>query len=1037
MSVKKFKFVSPGIQINEIDRSRLPETPEEIGPVVVGRAERGPAGTPIKVNSYSEFVEIFGEPIAGVQGNSDVWREGNYTSPTYAPYAAKAWLRNNTPLTFIRLLGEEHPQSTTTGKAGWEMGNLGSFHQGVGAETEDAGGGAYGLFLFNNQGGLDISDLEGTQAPTLEAGPATASLAAIWYCDSDTTIVLSGAFAPFSGSGSPVTASQTMLIGTGSDSTFTALVGAPDQLYSASADLDANGGPNTFTRHTFNFDPTSDKYIRKVFNTSPIKTNSTVTTTTEGYFLGESFDRAVAEIITGSSELTSNIYGGMIVGLKSRNGTYQGSSFRFGKQNSHTGWFISQDMGLPSAHYPPSQDKLFRLVSLDQGEWLQNNLKVSIEDIRYPTNKYEKYGTFSVTLRRLGDKDRSPEIVEKYTGLNLNPNSPKYIKRAIGDRYYEWDQEESRYRQYGDYPNISKYVRVEVAEGIENGELDAALLPFGVYGPHKLLDALSIVGANESRAYSAISGDGGANPTSDGLDYDATDGGLTEYHFLAFDRSVPFPASQGILFSASINDQNQPAHADGHGPEQSYHGGDGSLTASFLFPKLPLRQNTRQQDISDGKAAYWGVDTMRSASNIFNESVKDYLRVLPGNVDAARDGSLYTEVSWIFSLDDVMEDADNIASYESGSRSNELSITAISGAKHLVNDLKYDKFTTVFAGGYDGLDITESDPFRNTRLDDSNDSDPDKNNYAYHSVKRAIDSLKDPEMLEFNIATMPGITNTKLTKELIDNCEERGDALTIIDLDNTDRSVYQPAAESTQSEKNRVNDQNIDTVVTNLDSREINSSYACTYYPWVQIRDENTEAILKVPPSVAALGTMSFSQAQQALWFAPAGFTRGGLSNGIAGLDVVGVTHKLTSRDRDKLYEANINPIASFPAEGLVVFGQKTLQVTPSALDRINVRRLLIFLKKEVSGIAATTLFEQNVRSTWLGFSSRVKSFLSGVKSQVGLVDYKVVLDETTTTPEMIDRNIMYAKIFIKPARAIEFIALDFIITDSGASFED
>jgi hypothetical protein len=182
---------------------------------------------------------------------------------------------------------------------------------------------------------------------------------------------------------------------------------------------------------------------------------------------------------------------------------------------------------------------------------------------------------------------------------------------------------------------------------------------------------------------------------------------------------------------------------------------------------------------------------------------------------------------------------------------------------------------------------------------------------------------------------------------------------------------------------------------------------------------------------------MSFSQAQQALWFAPAGFTRGGLSNGTAGIDVLGVTHKLTSKDRDKLYEANINPIASFPAEGLVIFGQKTLQVTPSALDRINVRRLLIFLKKEVSRIAATTLFEQNVRSTWLGFSSRVKSLLSGVKSQVGIVDYKVVLDETTTTPEMIDRNIMYAKIFIKPARAIEFIALDFIITDSGASFED
>tara|TARA_Y100000296_G_C5014038_1_gene176563 strand:- start:151 stop:594 length:444 start_codon:yes stop_codon:yes gene_type:complete len=146
---------------------------------------------------------------------------------------------------------------------------------------------------------------------------------------------------------------------------------------------------------------------------------------------------------------------------------------------------------------------------------------------------------------------------------------------------------------------------------------------------------------------------------------------------------------------------------------------------------------------------------------------------------------------------------------------------------------------------------------------------------------------------------------------------------------------------------------------------------------------------------------------------------------------------QLSSRDRDRLYDANINPIATFPAEGIVVFGQKTLQVTPSALDRINVRRLLIFLKKEVSRIAATTLFEQNVLSTWNDFSIRVEQLLNDVKSGLGLTDFKVVLDETTTTPELVDRNILYAKVFLKPARAIEFIALDFVITDTGASFED
>ena len=134
---------------------------------------------------------------------------------------------------------------------------------------------------------------------------------------------------------------------------------------------------------------------------------------------------------------------------------------------------------------------------------------------------------------------------------------------------------------------------------------------------------------------------------------------------------------------------------------------------------------------------------------------------------------------------------------------------------------------------------------------------------------------------------------------------------------------------------------------------------------------------------------------------------------------------------------ANINPIAKFPAEGIVIFGQKTLQVTPSALDRINVRRLMIFVKKRISQIASRILFDPNVKVTWDRFKAQVEPFLQGVKSNFGLSDFKVILDDTTTTPDLIDRNIMYAKIFLKPTRAIEFIAIDFNITRTGASFDD
>ena len=203
------------------------------------------------------------------------------------------------------------------------------------------------------------------------------------------------------------------------------------------------------------------------------------------------------------------------------------------------------------------------------------------------------------------------------------------------------------------------------------------------------------------------------------------------------------------------------------------------------------------------------------------------------------------------------------------------------------------------------------------------------------------------------------------------------------------------------------------------------------------MRDTLVGTRVWLPPSVAALGTYGSSARSSELWFAPAGFNRGGLSRGSAGLPTTAVLERLTSKQRDDLYEVNINPIASFPSEGIVVFGQKTLQATPSALDRVNVRRLLIFLKKQISRISTRILFDPNVDVTWNRFLGEVQPLLRSVKARYGLSEYRVILDETTTTPDLVDRNIMYAKVFLKPTRAIEFIALDFIITRSGASFDD
>ena len=375
----------------------------------------------------------------------------------------------------------------------------------------------------------------------------------------------------------------------------------------------------------------------------------------------------------------------------------------------------------------------------------------------------------------------------------------------------------------------------------------------------------------------------------------------------------------------------------------------------------------------------------------------------------------------------------------SGSRAAGESVTAKSGSYESILNAGYDSFTTCFHGGFDGYDIREKEPLINHRKTVSADGNAltgdatELNSYALYSLKKAVDMIADPEYVPMNLATMPGVTNNLLTSHLLSTCEDRADTLAIIDLDGG----YSHAWDDASTEQSRISSGEVSTLVSNLRNRGINSSYGCAYYPWVRIVDSTSGTRLWVPPSIVALGVMGSSEVIEAPWFAPAGFNRGGLTEGAAGVGVIQVRTKLTSKDRDKLYEANINPIASFPAEGIVIFGQKTLQVTPSALDRINVRRLLIYIKREISFYATRVLFDQNTSVTWGRFSNLVTPFLDSVKTGFGIQEYKFILDKTTTTPDLIDRNILYAKIFLKPTRAIEFIALDFSIMSTGAAFED
>ena len=256
--------------------------------------------------------------------------------------------------------------------------------------------------------------------------------------------------------------------------------------------------------------------------------------------------------------------------------------------------------------------------------------------------------------------------------------------------------------------------------------------------------------------------------------------------------------------------------------------------------------------------------------------------------------------------------------------------------------------------------------------------------------------------------------------------------MALIDIPN----VYTPTHEEFKTKLNRPSKSPLSRA-NEIKDRRLDSSYGATFYPWVQTRDAGTGQLVWIPPSVAMMGVLGSSEAVSDVWFAPAGFNRGGLTEGAAGIPITNVSERLSSRDRDILYDARINPIASFPSNGIVVLGQKTLQERPSALDRINVRRLVIFLKKQISILSTQILFEQNVQDTWDRFKGLIEPFLANVKTRFGITDYRLILDETTTTPDLIDQNILYAKIMVKPARAIEFIAIDFVIASTGASFDD
>jgi hypothetical protein len=322
------------------------------------------------------------------------------------------------------------------------------------------------------------------------------------------------------------------------------------------------------------------------------------------------------------------------------------------------------------------------------------------------------------------------------------------------------------------------------------------------------------------------------------------------------------------------------------------------------------------------------------------------------------------------------------------------------------------QFVVGFQEGFDGMAPT-TPIYTGAVIETGNSQGFDLTNSTSSgsvSYMKAISALSNTDEWDINMVVAPGVIqklHSYISTALIDLVEQRSDAFLLLDSIAAGDSVAQAVAQA----------------------GNIDSNYAASYYPWIKTIDINTNKLITVPPSVLLPGVFAANDRVSAEWFAPAGLNRGGLTGAVS------VLNRLTQSEKDTLYEGKVNPIVQFPGQGIVVFGQKTLQDKPSALDRINVRRLLLTVRKYIASTSRYLVFEQNTSTTRNGFLNIVNPYLESIQQRQGLYAFRVVMDENNNTPDVIDRNIMQGAIYLQPTKTAEFIKIDFNILPTGAAF--
>lgn len=671
-----------------------------------------------------------------------------------------------------------------------------------------------------------------------------------------------------------------------------------------------NGTNVQSTSLTATLNPADTNYLIKQIGTSPdiSKTTPVVYSGSAGY--GYATMKTLLTTVQGTHNTTeyNNLGSSSLVvqNAQAADVVFVGLGKTEGYSYASTPFIKSQKV---------NNKELFRFHTLGHGTKCNTDYKISIANLREPgdIDGEEQYSTFSVLVRAYGDKDKTPIILEQYNNVNLDPDSPNYISRVIGDRYADYNKTLGKLEMKGNFPNVSDYIRVEVSDIVEAGAASPKLSPKG---------------------------------------------------FKAIINPIP----------------------------------TASLTIDCDWPKTAYEGNqVVGTDYSSRGYLGWKFDDKNTDNN-------NWLKPLPKVEEA--------NIANDFFVDDYS--GHTSSSLWTGSLSASIDTTGATGPTG--NQLK---FSVCFQGGSDGIapytpiftgnESTLADAYtEGTNLYGFDMSSGASGSNGY---KKALTILSNQDEYDINMLALPGVIHQlhpTITNAGVDLCEERGDVFYAMDLARYDQSVN--AAINAAS--------------------GLDTNYASVYYPWVKVLDTAKNKPVLVPPSVIVPGAIAASDRIAAEWFAPAGLNRGVLGN------VIEARMRLNQAERDRLYNAKINPIATFPQTGVCIWGQKTLQERSTALDRINVRRLLIALKKFIASSSRYLVFEQNTNATRNRFLNIVNPYLEGVQQKQGLYSFRVQMDEANNTADVVDRNQLVGAVYLQPTKTAEFIVLDFNVLPTGATFD-